>query len=90
MWSTQKNHPGQNEPWKQRVAPVPPNKLAEPRSGRVFDEEETGFSQGRTRDERNVCVLCAASTHDMICGACADKIRAEAAEHKRWEEKGGH
>jgi hypothetical protein len=25
---------------------------------------------------------------EMICGACADKVGADAAEKKRWQEKG--
>jgi hypothetical protein len=45
--------------------------------------------KGAREAKKTVCVLCTASTDDVICGVCADKIRAEAVEQKRWEEKGG-
>jgi hypothetical protein len=35
-----------------------------------------------------VCIICAQPSDAMICGACADKIGADALEKKRWDEKG--
>jgi len=90
MWSIQKNHSGHKEPWKPGTGkPVPANELAEPRSARLFDGKPLSASTGHA-GRKAVCVLCAAPTEEVIRGTCADKIRAEAVEHKRWEEKGGH
>jgi hypothetical protein len=35
-----------------------------------------------------ICLLCSEPSDEMFCGACVDKIRADAVEHKRWEETG--
>jgi hypothetical protein len=38
--------------------------------------------------KKAICVLCSEPSDEMFCGACVDKIRADAVEHKRWEERG--
>ena len=38
--------------------------------------------------KKGICLLCSEPSDEMFCGACVDKIRADAVEHKRWEEKG--
>lgn len=38
--------------------------------------------------KERMCVICSKPSEGMICGACADKICADALEKKRWEEAG--
>lgn len=64
-----------------RVMTVPTGGLAAVPSAppEVEHVEETGF-----------CVVCAAPVHDeLICGACRARIRGEALERKRGEERAG-
>jgi hypothetical protein len=39
-------------------------------------------------EKRRLCIICGKPSDEMICGACADKIGADAVEKKRSEEKG--
>jgi hypothetical protein len=39
-------------------------------------------------DRKRLCILCGKPSDKVICGACADKVSADAMEKKRWEEKG--
>jgi hypothetical protein len=38
--------------------------------------------------KKRVCIICSKPSDEMICGACGDKISADALEKKRWEETG--
>jgi hypothetical protein len=69
--------------------PVVPDEWAEPQTAQLSAEKSLLASPVHAV-KKAVCVLCSEPTDESICGACADKVRAEAVEHKRWEEKGGH
>jgi hypothetical protein len=70
--------------------PVVPDELAEPQTARLSAEKPLLASPAHAV-KKGVCVLCSEPTDELICGACADKVRAaEAVEHKRWEEKCGY
>jgi hypothetical protein len=59
-------------------------------------EEHTEATEGEKRalkatgseGKKRVCLICSKPSEEMICGACADKISADALEKKRWEETG--
>jgi len=68
--------------------PVVPDELAEPLTARLSAEKSLLASPAHAA-KKAVCVLCSEPTNELICDACADKVRAEAVEHKRWEEKVG-
>jgi hypothetical protein len=90
MWSTKQNRTGRNEPWTQEMGkPVTPGETAKPRTAPPSNEKPTSGFPARAR-RKAICILCCEPSAEMICGACADKVRAAAVEHKRWEEKGGH
>ena len=38
--------------------------------------------------EKNLCHICGKECDSYICGACADKVRAEALNKKKWEDRG--
>jgi hypothetical protein len=66
--------------------PVVPDELAEPQTARLSAEKPL-LASPAPAVKKAVCVLCSEPTDELICGACTDKVRAEAVEHKRWEEK---
>jgi hypothetical protein len=59
-------------------------------------EERPSASEGEKKSpdivedagKSRLCIICGKPSDEMICGACADKIDADAVEKKRWEEKG--
>ena len=42
----------------------------------------------RAEHARHVCNLCGAPSEDTICEACSNKVRAEALDRKRREDRG--
>jgi hypothetical protein len=62
----------------------------------ILKEEHTEATGGEKRalkasgseGKKRVCIICCKPSNEMICGACADKISADALEKKRWEETG--
>jgi hypothetical protein len=56
-------------------------------AGMISNEKKVSASSVPGR-KKGICVLCSEPSDEMFCGACVDKIRADAVEHKRWEEKG--
>lgn len=61
--------------------------LRKRRCGRSSGREESP-EYDRPEGRRRLCIICRKPSDEMICGACADKVRADAVEKKRWEEKG--
>jgi hypothetical protein len=89
MWSTEKNRPTPNETWNPLTGkPVAPDETAKPRTTLLSNEKPDSAFPAHAR-KKAICVLCSEPSAEMICGACADKVRAAAVEHKRREEKGG-
>lgn len=62
------------------VPATPEDSATEPASEVVHPELETSASR---------CVVCAGETEDLICAACRARIRGEALERKRGEERPG-
>jgi len=65
--------------------------LVSPPSARKEERTDTSGREKKTpgmTGKRRLCIICGKSSDEMICGACADKIGADAVEKKRWEEKG--
>jgi len=62
-----------------RVLTVPPGATGAPAPTAIEDVEET-----------TSCVVCGQTSQgDLICEGCRARIRGEALEHKRAEERGG-
>jgi hypothetical protein len=57
------------------------------RAGMISNEKKLSASSVPGR-KKGICLLCSEPSEEVFCGACVDKIRADAVEHKRWEEKG--
>jgi hypothetical protein len=53
-----------------------------------FSNEKKVAGSSVLLGRKGICALCSQASDEMFCGACVDKIRADAVEHKRWEEKG--
>jgi hypothetical protein len=89
MWSTEKNRSSHNEPRKLETSKfVASDETAELRTRPLKKENRVSALAARAR-KKATCIVCSGPSNEMICGACTDKIKAEALEHKRWEEKGG-
>jgi recombinational DNA repair protein RecR len=48
----------------------------------------TTKSKTVTKVGKQFCRICGKGSDVSICGACSDKVRAEAVNHKRSEDKG--
>ncbi len=75
------------------------DELKEPRlvfPGSAREEKSADTSGGEQKTPgvtgpegtRRLCIICGKPSDEMICGACADKVGADAVEKKRWEETG--
>ncbi len=67
--------------------------VASPKTSKEEHAEATGGEERALKTigpegKRRVCIICSKPSDEMICGACADKISADALEKKRWEETG--
>ena len=54
----------------------------------MISNEKKVSASSVTAGKKGICVLCSEPSDEMFCGPCVDKIRADAVEHKRWEERG--
>ncbi len=73
-------------PTKPHIGP-PANARKTESAGMISNEKKVDASSvpaGR----KGIWAFCSEPSDEMFCGACVDKIRADAVEHKRWEEKG--
>ena len=66
---------------------VPANARKTESAGMISNEKKVSASSVPGR-RKGICILCSEPSDEMFCGACVDKIRADAVEHKRWEETG--
>jgi hypothetical protein len=65
----------------------PPRNCKQERT-EATEDEKRALSASGPKGRKRVCIICSKPSDEMICGACADKVSAEALEKKRWEEKG--
>lgn len=68
-------------------AVLPPKTCKEERTDVTGTEEKTLCAPG-PEGRKRVCIICGKPSDEMICGACADQVSADALEKKRWEETG--
>ena len=40
------------------------------------------------KEEKHLCHICGKESESCICEVCSDKVRAEALDKKKWEDKG--
>jgi hypothetical protein len=52
------------------------------------ESDQKPTSSPKADTTKHVCALCCKPSDETFCGACTDRIRAEATAHKRWEDKG--
>jgi hypothetical protein len=78
--------PASNEA-KESRAVSPPKTCKEERTDATGGEKRA-LSVAGPEGRKRVCIICSKPSDEMICGACADKVSADALEKKRWEEKG--
>ena len=72
---------------KESRAISPPKTCKEERTDATGTEEKALSAPG-PEGRKRVCIICGKASDEMICGACADKVSADALEKKRWEETG--
>jgi hypothetical protein len=84
--STGGESPASNEA-KESRAVSPPKTYKEERTDASGDEKRV-LSAAGPEGRKRVCIICCKPSDEMICGACADKISADALEKKRWEGTG--
>lgn len=65
----------------------PPKTCNEERTDVTGTEEKTLGAPG-LEGRKRVCIICGKPSDEMICGACADQVSADALEKKKWEETG--
>jgi len=78
--------PASNEA-KESRAVSPPTPCKEERTNEIGGQKRA-LSAAGPEERKRVCIMCSKPSDEMICGACADKVSADALEKKRWEETG--
>jgi hypothetical protein len=70
------------------AVPVAGARTLEPGRGEKQRVGASAAQLARGEKRKYACVLCSKPADEMICGACADRVGADAVEKKRWEETG--
>ena len=50
--------------------------------------EQKALNAPGPEGRKRLCLICSKPSDEMICGACADQVSADALEKKKWEETG--
>jgi hypothetical protein len=66
----------------------PPANARKTESAGMISNEKKVSASSVLAGKKGICLLCSEPSKEVFCGACVDKIRADAVEHKRWKEKG--
>ena len=72
---------------KKSPAVSPPNACNQEQTEATGGKKRSLSAPG-TEGKNRVCIICSKPSDEMICGACSDKVSADALEKKRWEETG--